>query len=474
MERQPARSQRPAWLVVLVLCVIGVLSAFQFTMLIPLLGIFPALLGESVSDVQWLVTTTLLASAVTTPLVAKSADMFGKRRLLLICLALIMLGSVVAITASTLPQLIAARALQGVGGAVVPIGIAMMRDSLPPHRLGWGIALLSTTSGIGVAVGLPVGGLLYESFGWQAPFWATLIIAGCLLAFVPLAMSGGGPRTGGRFDWLGAVLLSIALVAALLVVSKVGEWGPLSPLTLGIAALAIAAAALWLLSARWAAEPIVELGTTFSRPVALLNTATFFLGLAVFGNMIITTAQWQVPAEGGGPGLSSVEAGLLMTPSSLALIGFSPLAGWLMGRIGAKATIVLGGVLTAIACVERIFTIDDVPWTVAGTILLSAGTALNLAATPALLIPFVPVAETTQANGVNSIVRGIGSAFGSAIIAAAFSVVAVTAAGVEYPTDLAFVIIFAVGAVTAVVSIALTLPIPRPPALVREGGAGAR
>jgi len=464
VEQNGAVRQRPAWLLVAVLCAIGIIGSFQFTLLVPLVTVLPPILGESVGDVQWLVTVTLLMGAVSTPLFARMADMFGRRRLLLLSLAFIAVGSLMAALSSSLWMLILARLVNGLSGGITPIGIALMRDQLPRHRLAFGISLMTTTIGVGSAIGLPVSGWLNEAFGWQAGFWLSLVTSLVLMALVPLTISSAGVRTGGRFDWLGAILLSVALTAMLLVISKGGSWGWASPPVIGLAVVAAAAFLLWLQAERRAADPLVALGTTFSRPILLTNASTFLTSLAMFGNMFITTAQLQVPVEAGGFGLSTLEAASLMVPSSVALMAFSPVGGWLAGRLGARPLLMAGAVLTIAAYAWRLLALDSVPQIVLSTVVLSIGTAFSFAATPLAIIAFAPAEETAQANGVNQVVRSIGASVCSAIIAAAFGIVAHTAAGAAYPTTTAFLVIFWMAIGAATVGAVVTAFIPRMPA----------
>ena len=121
---------------VAVLALAGIVVSLQQTTVVPLLPQFPRLLGSSPADTTWIVTATLLAGAVATPVVGRLADMFGKRRMLLVCLVILVIGSVIGAFSYSLVPLVIGRALQGLAAGVVPLGISLMRDELPPERLG--------------------------------------------------------------------------------------------------------------------------------------------------------------------------------------------------------------------------------------------------------------------------------------------------------------------------------------------------
>lgn len=151
--------------------------------------------------------------------------MYGKRKMMVVCLAIMVSGSVLAAVGGSFVWLIIGRTLQGFATALIPVGISIMRDELTKEKIGTAVALMSATMGIGSALGLPLAGVLYESLGWASIFWVTAG-AGTLLFFaVVLMVPESKVRTPGRFDFAGALVLSAALAALLLALSKGGSWG---------------------------------------------------------------------------------------------------------------------------------------------------------------------------------------------------------------------------------------------------------
>lgn len=219
--------------VVSVLAFAGMCAAFTQTILIPIQGELPLLLNASSSDTAWVITITLLVAAICTPISGKLGDMYGKRRVALVLLGVLMLGSVVAALSPTVAPLIVGRGLQGMGMGVIPLGIAILRDTLPADRLGSAIALVSATLGVGGALGLPISAFVTEHFDWHALFW----VAACLglIAFVLMAffVPESRLRVGGRVDVIGIIGLAVGLSGVLLAISRGNDWGWTSTRTVG-------------------------------------------------------------------------------------------------------------------------------------------------------------------------------------------------------------------------------------------------
>src|SRR3954467_3614232 len=194
---------RPA-LVIIVLASCGLAVSLMQTLVVPLLPQFPTLLNTSPANVAWLVTATLVAGAVCAPLLGRLGDMYGRRRMLLVSLGLVVVGSALGAVAPGVEVLIVARVLQGASLGVVPLGISIMRGVLPEGRVGSGVALMSSSLGIGGAIGLPITGLVAENLGWRWLFAGAAVLCVVLLVLIHRMVAESPERSGGRFDLLGA------------------------------------------------------------------------------------------------------------------------------------------------------------------------------------------------------------------------------------------------------------------------------
>lgn len=451
----------PVWATILVLSLCGMVSALQFTLVVPLLPEFPGLLDISPSDSSWLVTATLLTAAVTTPIIARMADMYGKRRMLLVALGAMILGSVICALEVSFLTMILGRTLQGFGASLIAVGISILRDELPPERIGTAVALMSATLGIGSALGLPLAGVLAELLGWQSIFWSGAVASAMLAVALLVVIEESPVRTAGRFDILGALVLSVALVCLLLPISKGSSWGWADPLVIGLFVLSAMVFAVWVPLELRVNQPIVDLRTSVRQPVLMTNLASVFAGMAMFVNMLVTVQVLQQPSDSGpGFGLGVTAAGLAMVPSGLAMVAVSPLSGWLLDRWGGRVVLLFGAALMSLTYVGRIFYADSVAAVVIGSTLVGIGTALAFAAMPTLIMSSVPITETASANGLNSLARSIGTSLASTLIAAIMATYNVEIGDLSLASGGAFQLALGLGALAAAICAGLAALIP--------------
>ena len=454
--------QMPIWRVVAVLCLAGTTVSLQQTMVIPLLPGFQELMHISTDNVSWLVTATLVTSAVATPVVARLADSHGKRLMMLVCIALMTVGSLVAaLSAGSFAVLLVGRSLQGFSSALIPVGISILRDELPKERVGSAVALMSATLGIGGALGLPLGGVLFQQFGWTSVFWVSAVVGVAILVAVLVVVSESGVKTRGRFDFPGAVLLSVALTALLLVISKGGTWGWGSERILLLLGLTVVVLAVWVPYSLRVSQPLVDLRTSARRPILLTNIASVLVGFALMANILISIQQLQQPVAGSGFGLTPVAAGLAMVPSGLAMVAFSPVSGAMINRLGGRVTLMAGSVIMGVGYVGRVFFDESLLAVIVGSTVVSIGSAVAYAAMPSLIMANVPITETASANGLNALLRALGTSTASATIAALLSAVTVTVGGIELPTNEAFRDVFWLAALAALLSCGVVWFVPK-------------
>ncbi|WP_404434267.1 MFS transporter [Microbacterium lacus] len=427
-----ARAKRvPVSLTVAVLAFSGMAASLQFTLTIPLLHAMPDLLDVSPNDASWIITITLLASAIATPILSRMADMYGKRRMIVVALAAMTIGSFVVAVGESYPTMIVGRGLQGFAQSLIPIGISLLRDLLPRERVGSAVALMSGTLGIGAAVGMTLSGALYEWFGWESVFWFSGLAGLTFIIGVLLAVDESPVRAPARFDIAGAVLLSVILTATLVVISKVGSWEiTVIAALIGVALVGIAG---WVPLELRVSNPMVDLRTAVKRPVLLANLSTLFATGAFMVNMLVTTQAVQAPhGTGYGFGLSVVGAGLVMLPGGLVVVAIAPLTGALMNRWGGRRVLVAGNIVLALAYVFRVLFADSLFTVVAGTMLIGVGTAMTFAALPTILMGAVPLTETAAANGINALVRSLAMSICSGFLALLATTMSVSLDGHQF------------------------------------------
>ncbi|MFC9425942.1 MFS transporter [Streptomyces sp. NPDC056987] len=459
----PAEAPHPRFLVA-VLAFCGVVVAVMQTLVVPLLPHVPALTGATPTAASWLVTVTLLTGAICTPVLGRAGDMYGKRRVLIASLGVLAAGSVLCAVSSHIGVLIAGRALQGAALAVVPLGISIMRDELPPERVLSSVALMSSTLGIGAAVGLPVAALVVEHYDWHTMFWASAALGLLDIALVLLCVPESPRRSRGRFDVPGALGLSTALVSLLLAVTQGGDWGWTSARTLGLLLLAVVTGLVWGRYELRVASPMVDLRVSARPAVLLTNIAALLIGFAFYANSLSTAQMVQEPkATGYGLGASIVVSGLCLLPGGLTMVALSPVSARISAAYGPRTTLAIASGILAVGYAVRFFTSHRLWTIVLGATVVAAGTAIAYSALPALVMRGVPVSETGAANGLNTLMRSVGQACCSAAVAAVLARMTFDAGGRTAPTLGAYLLVFVLAGTAALLALAVTLCLPRQP-----------
>lgn len=471
----PETKTSPRWIILAVLLIGGLLMAVQQTLVIPLLPHFTEILGASRSDVSWLVTLTLLTGCVSVPIITRMADMYGKKRMLLITVAFTMVGAVVAITAPLLPILLIGRGMQGLGMSLIPIGISIMREQFSPRTLAPSLAMLSATMGIGGALGLPLVGWLFVSFGWKSAFIVVAAMGALVITLALIFIPESDVRRGGRFDIIGAVLLAVSLGALLVVVSKGGEFGWLSTPTISLIASALGIGALWFWSQTRVQNPLVDLRTLRNRPVVLTNAYSLMLGFGMMANTLLISYQLQMPLDTGyGHGLNAFHATLAMLPGGLMSAAVSPLGGALINRFGSRSMLITGASVVACGFISLSVWHSSVLAIIVGSCTLSVGTALAFAAQPTIIMKNVPLSEVAASNGINSLLRSMGLTMASAVVGGMLVAYAFPAVGgaEAIPTWTGFGLTYGIAIAGSVTAVILAISIPRAADTVRFTGRG--
>ncbi|MGW2279474.1 MFS transporter [Streptomyces sp. NPDC001770] len=444
-----------------ILAFCGVVVAVMQTLVVPLLPHIPELTGATPSAASWLVTITLLTGAVFTPVLGRVGDMYGKRRVLLASLCSLLAGSVLCAISSHIGVLIAGRALQGAALAVVPLGISILRDELPPERVLPAVALMSSTLGIGAAVGVPVAAFVVEHFDWHTMFWVSGAIALLDLVLVLLFVPESPVRNRGRFDAVGGLGLAAVLVCLLLAVTQGGDWGWTSPLTLGLLVAAVLTGLLWGAYELRSPSPMVDLRVSARPAVLHANLAALLIGFAFYANSLVTGQMVQEPkVTGYGLGASIVVSGLCLLPGGVAMVLLSPVSARISAAYGPKVSLAVASVIIAVGYGVRYFTSHSLWTIVAGATVVASGTAIAYSALPALVMRAVPVSETGAANGLNTLMRSVGQAFCSAAVAAVLSNVTFRAGGLTAPTLHAYQLVFVIAGAAALLALLVTLLLP--------------
>ncbi|MFF5336755.1 MFS transporter [Streptomyces sp. NPDC013181] len=448
--------------VVATLAFAGTVAAVMQTLVTPLIAELPQMLDTTSSNAAWVITVTLLVSAVCVPVSGRLGDLLGKRRMLLACSVPLIVGSVVCALSSTVVPMIVGRGLQGMGMGMVPLGIALLRDVVPPERMSSSIALVSASLGIGGALGLPIASAVAQYASWRVLFWGSAVLAAAICALIwfliPDVPAGA---KGQRFDVPGALGLAAGLVCLLLAVSKGADWGWASTTTIGLFAAAVVVLIAWGFWELRTTDPLVDLRTTARPRVLITNIASLFVGFGMYAGMLIAPQLLQFPeATGYGLGQSMLQAGLWMAPGGIMMMLVSPLGGKLTDARGPKFTLICGVAVIAAAYGLGLLLMGSAWGLMLFLMVSSGGVGLAYGAMPALIMSAVPASETAAANGFNTLMRALGTSVGAAVIGAVLAQLTTETAGYTFTSENGFRMGLIVGCGVALIAVAVSAFIP--------------
>ncbi|RLV55354.1 MFS transporter [Aeromicrobium phragmitis] len=458
---QSRRAAAPAWrrgpALVLTLALLSMLTALLQTIVVPVLGTISRDLEVSTAAVGWVVTTNLLAAAVLTPLLSRTGDLHGRRRVLLWIVFAVTVGSLVAAATSSFTALLLARVAQGASFCLFPLSIGILREHLSPQRLPLAMSLLTGMISAGAGAGLVLTGLLtHGDRDYRGVFWFTAAMTIVLLAVAWVVVPSDRVATAGRVDWLGGIALSVTLVLLLLTLTQGNTWGWVSLPTIACAIGTVVGAILWRRTQHRTADPIVPIWMLRDRTLGSANLVGFFIGFGMFLVFLALTALVQVPRESGhGFSATVLQTSLVyLLPAALIGIIAAPLGGWCVGRFGGRTTLLIGSTVGALGYLQLAF-LHSAPWQVVmGGVVTNAAFSVGFAAVPAVIVSVVQPQETAIANAVTSLCRSVGSALGSALVVA---LIAGTVMSNGHPAESAFVVAFLIGAASMAVSFVVTL-----------------
>jgi EmrB/QacA subfamily drug resistance transporter len=439
------------------------LAAFAFALAQTLVApAIPALTSEydtTPSSTAWVLTGFLLSASVCTPLAGKLGDLFGKARVLAALLVTFSIGAVVCALAGSIEMVIAGRVVMGVAGGVFPLSFGIINDELTAENRAVAIGLMSAMFGIGGGIGLPLSGVIVDNLDISWLFWVALVALPAAVAVLRL-VPPSPPRERTRIDWGGALLLSAGLATLLLGITKANAWGWESGRTLGCILGGVGILAAFVALELRVRQPLVDMRVLAERPVLATNLTGFLTGVAMFGSFLLVPMFAQTPeAVGYGFGMTATQAGLIMVPSSVAMLVAGPLAGTLGNRLGFRTVLMIGTAFTAASFTVLALAHDSTLEFVAANLLIGVGIAFAFASMANLIVSLVDPREVGIATGINTIMRTVGGAFGTAIVTALLTADHIP--GTSMPTEHAYTEAFTISIGLSLLALLAAVWIPR-------------
>ncbi len=418
MPISPKTTTAQRW--VLALCSIASLMvALDVTVVSTALSSIKHELGASVDELEWTVNAYGLSFAVLLITASALGDRLGRRRLFAAGLGLFAAASAACALAPSVGLLIAARAVQGAGGALVaPLSLSLLSAAFPPERRGWALGLYSGITGLAVLGGPVIGGAITQGLAWRWIFWLNVPIG---LAAIPFVLSqikeSYGPRA--RLDVAGLALVTAAMFGLVwgLMRGNSAGWGSLEVLATLAAGAGLLGAFVWFeLRTR---EPMLPMRLFASRSFSAGSATNFLLACALFG-AVFFMAQFLQLALGEGP----LESGLRLLPWTGCLFVVAPIAGAMVDRIGDRPLIVLGLTLQAVgfAWIALMAKTGLDYWEMVPPLMLAgAGISMSIPGAQNAVISAVGPADIGKASGTFTMMRQVGGVFGLAMAVAVFS-----------------------------------------------------
>ena len=477
-----------AWKTLAILSSIATLVMYTETMLVPSLPNIISEFNLSYSISPWILTTYLIVGAVMTPVTSSLAEIYGKRKILLVVMGVYAVGVTVGGLTTDLYSFIIARGMQGVGISMFPIAFSVIREQFPKSRLAIGQGVITSMFASGSILGLLVGATIAEYSGWRTTFLSILPIAILLPIVVwkfarigevhsdwmtmtttsPQQHPGSTDNKKKSLDVLGAATLAATITLFLLSLTFIETRTTGSNSTQSIPQLAvlsagcIAAFVAFLVTERRAIHPLIDLKLLRNKTLLFANIMMLILGFSMF--MVFQTipilAESPPPA---GFGDSITGAAMIQLPFSIILLIFGPTSGYIVSKLGSIRPAIMGYAINAFGFF-MLATFHSQPWMVSVALtIISTGLSLGSVGLMNIVLLATPYKNMVTSIGMTSLLRIIGSSVGPAVAGVLMQMWQVTVQGHEgsFPASESYTLIFLTAAIMSIISVIMALKIRR-------------
>jgi EmrB/QacA subfamily drug resistance transporter len=396
---------------------IGAYALLQ-SLVIPVLTTVQHDLHTSQDTVTWVLTAYLLSASIFTPVLGRIGDMMGKKRVFVITLVALAVGSLLAALTNSIGIMIVARVIQGVGGGMVPVAFGIIRDEFPAERVAGAVGALAALTAIGAGLGIVLAGPIVEALDYHWLFWLPMILTVAAAVLAVLVVPESPVRNPGRISWPPVLLLSGWLVALLVALSEAPDWGWGSGRVLGLLAAAVVLALVWVFAELRAATPLIDMTMMRLKGVWTNNLVALLIGVGMYATFAFLPEFVQTPSVAGyGFSASITRSGLMLLPATITMFVTGMFVGKLTRRLGGKVLVIAGCLVGAVAMSILAFAHAQ-QWEIyLSTALMGIGFGLAFSAMSALVVAAVPASQTGVASGMNANIRTIGGSIGSAAMA---------------------------------------------------------
>lgn len=458
MKNQSPSPSHYATQILLTVTAVSLLVNYVETMVIPGIPNIQTDFHASDTTASWITSAFLIVGAAVAPLFGKLGDIYGKKKTFLLVLLFYMAGVGLAGFAPSIYLLILARAIQGIGFAIVPLGLAIIADVYPKEKVATAQGIISGTFAIGAAIGLIIGAYIVQDLSWHWAFHTAMILSIVLFFLAFKLIKKDVPGQKSKVDYVGVSILMAGIVLILLyvTVAPTSGWASLPNLLILIVG-SILTVGFFVYENR-SSHPLIELGLLKIRNVLVANLVGIISSLVMFLLFFAVVYYAQQPTP-YGLGLDIVATGLTLAPGTFIMLFMGPLMGKLVIRIGPKPILLIGAVVSILGLLLFIFERSS-------QLNLMINSAVAFVGVLSLTIPIVnmisvslPPDRVAVGFGMNTMLRNLGGAIGPVIATTLMSTYTVTHLNEVLADATAFNVIFAIAIVLAIVIIVLSLSI---------------
>ncbi|MFE1961750.1 MFS transporter [Streptomyces sp. NPDC059479] len=452
-----ARPVRPISLLIAILVFADIVSAFESTMMFNALPRIISAFHTTPADASWVLTAFLLVAAASAAVCGRLGDLYGRRNVIIVLLLISAVGSIVSVSTGTLGGVIAGRAIQGVSGGILPLCFGVAREILPKKQVPVAAAMIAGAAMLAGAAGNIISGALIDSLDWHYIFVvaaavALIAAAGCLL--LPRSAVAVGAQ---RVSWFGSVLFAPAIALVLFGVNKSQTWTWQDGRTIGTILAGLLLLALWIWRELRADHPMINLRLFSERKLALTMLATAVLAIGPVGATgFLLQLIMQSPTDAPvGLGLTATDAGWVSF--CIAIFGFllSPVSGRISARAGSRRALIIGSLFGVINAVTLAMLHSTLMGLIISTVFLTVATSFILSSLPNLIMEATPAENTSEATGLNVVVRTAFSGVGTSVATLLLSLSLVS--GTHFSTRGAYMQVFVLIGICCVVAFFLAL-----------------
>ncbi|GAB6947574.1 MFS transporter [Vulcanisaeta sp. JCM 16161] len=404
-----------AWRATAILVTLTLVVMYTEGMLVPSLPTIQRDMNISAADASWILSIYILMGTLSSAIMGKLGDMYGKKRMLMITMITYTIGALITGFSTSYGMLLVGRALQGVGMAMMPLAFALVREEFPPRMIPQVQGLISAMFGVGMAVSLPLGAYVSQTLGWQATYHTVypFIILEDLMVYLYIRESR--VRNPQPIDWIGLFLLSVSLASGLIAVTDAPTYGWTDPLIILLLTLFVLGFGVFILYETTVDHPLVPISLLGNSNVMAANIGVALAGFALFLMAQALTYLLESPKPLGYD-LSILDTGIMMIPMAVVQMIVAPIAGRVITSIGARKLAVIGSSIAIIGLLMLTYTsFYGLSYVIGSMSVLSAGISMVNVAVINILVFSVGRRNMGLATGLNSVFRNIGGAWGPAV-----------------------------------------------------------